>query len=256
MPESGSKREARVAIINGASRGIGFEAAACLAREGWNVAITARKAEPLESSAEQLRGLGAEVLALPGAVDDEEHQQATVSAVMDRWGRIDALVNNVATSPHLGVLTDATTEQLMRAMWINLAAPFAWSRLAWHAWLGEHGGAIVNVASIGGTYPVPRVGLYNVSKAALIHLTRQMALEMAPSVRVNSVSPATIKTRFSRAKYEGREADVADQYPLKRLGTAEEVGDVIAMLCTGRLGWITGQNIVLDGGSSIIQGVV
>jgi NAD(P)-dependent dehydrogenase (short-subunit alcohol dehydrogenase family) len=256
MPESSSARGAQVALINGASRGIGFEAAASLAREGWNVAITARKAEPLESSAEVLRGFGVEVLALPGAVDDEEHQQATVGAVMERWHRIDALVNNVATSPHLGVLTDATVEQMTRAMWINLIAPFAWSQLVWRASLAEHGGSIVNVASIGGTYPVPRVGLYNISKAALIHMTKQMALEMAPKVRVNSVAPATVKTRFSRAKYEGREEDVAAQYPLKRLGTAEEVGDVIAMLCTGRLGWMTGQNIVLDGGASIIQGVV
>lgn len=246
----------RVAIINGASRGIGFATAACLAREGWNIAITARAAEPLQASADELRELGVDVLALPGAVDDEEHQRATVDMVMDRWRRIDALVNNVATSPHLGPLAGATAQQMARAMSVNLIAPFSWCQLVWHAYLAEHGGAIVNVTSVGGTYPVPRVGLYNISKAALIHLTRQLALEMAPGVRVNGVAPATVKTRFSRAKYEGREQDVADQYPLKRLGDPEEVAGVIAMLCTDRAGWITGQNIVIDGGASIIQGVV
>jgi NAD(P)-dependent dehydrogenase (short-subunit alcohol dehydrogenase family) len=251
-----SDHQPRVAIINGASRGIGFEAAACLAREGWNVAITARKAEPLKISAAQLRSFGTDVLALAGPVDDEEHQHATVSAVMDRWCRIDALVNNVATSPHLGELVDATAEQMVRAISVNLVAPFSWSRLVWRACLAAHGGSIVNVTSVGGVYPVPRVGVYNISKAALIHMTKQMALEMAPNVRVNAIAPATIKTRFSRAKYESREEEVAQQFPLKRLGTPEEVGDLIAMLCTGRLGWITGQNLVIDGGASIVQGVV
>ena len=256
MQEGATSSLPGVAVINGASRGIGFEAAANLARQGWNIAITARKANSLEESAAALRALGVEILALPGAVDDPDHQQATIDAVMARWNRIDALVNNVATSPHLGNLSEATADQMARAMAVNLIAPFSWSRLVWHAFMGQHGGSIVNVTSIGGTYPVPRVGLYNISKAALIHLTRQLALEMAPGVRVNGVAPATVKTRFSRAKYEGREQEVADQYPLKRLGTAEEVGDVIAMLCTGRLGWMTGQNVVLDGGASIIQGVV
>lgn len=168
---------------------------------------------------------------------------------------IDGLVNNAATSPFLGDLVDASIEQVERSFATNFIAPFAWIKQVYEASMREHGGSIVNVASIGGTYPVPRVGVYNVTKAAVIHMTKQMGLEMAPKVRINAVAPATIKTDFARAKYEGREQEVADAYPLKRLGKPEEIAEAVVMLLDGGFGWMTGQTIILDGGASLIQGV-
>jgi 3-oxoacyl-[acyl-carrier protein] reductase len=243
-----------VAIICGGSRGIGLAAADALLSAGWRVCITGRREESLAvayGALSERDGLMTRV----GRAQDAAHQHQVTADVLQRWGRIDALVNNVATSPFFGPLLDASVEQLDRAWATNLVTPWSWSKIVCAAYLGEHGGDIVNVSSVGGTYPVPKVGVYNITKAALIHLTKQLARELAPMVRVNAVAPATIKTDFSRAKYEGREEDVAEQYPLRRLGTAEEVGEIIRLLCDGTLGWMTGQTVVLDGGATLIQGV-
>jgi NAD(P)-dependent dehydrogenase (short-subunit alcohol dehydrogenase family) len=251
--------EQRVAVISGGSRGIGLESARALVAEGWRVCVTGRRAEALEEALATLTPVaektGGEVLVKAGRAQEVEHQRDVLDDVLRRWGRLDALVNNVGTSPFFGPLLDAEPEQLDRAWRTNVVTPWSWCREAHRAYLGEHGGSIVNMASIGGTYPVPHVGVYNVSKAALIHLTKQLARELAPAVRVNAVAPATIKTDFARAKWEGREEEVALQYPLRRLGSAEEVGAAVRMLCTGELGWMTGQVLVLDGGATLVQGV-
>jgi NAD(P)-dependent dehydrogenase (short-subunit alcohol dehydrogenase family) len=256
MPDHEANDEARVAIINAASRGIGFETARQLASAGYRVCITGRKADVLERSCDTLEHEGATVLGMAGAVQDATHQAEVVRTVLDRWARIDVLVNNAGTSPFLGDLLDAEREHLDKAWAVNVTAPWAWSKRVVEAHMCEHGGAIVNMGSIGGTYPVPRVGVYNVSKAALLHMTRQLALELAPRVRVNAVAPATIKTDFAKAKYDGREDEVAAQFPLRRLGTAAEVAAAVVLLCDGTLRWVTGQTLVLDGGASLIQGVV
>jgi len=247
-----------VAIVCGGSRGIGLESARALLDVGWRVCITGRRPESLDAALAELTSGGApvsDVMVAAGRAQDLDHQHDVVGGVLGHWGRIDALVNNVATSPFLGPLLDAEPEHLNRAWATNVVTPWSWSKVVCAAHLREHGGSIVNVASIGGTFPVPRVGVYNVSKAALIHLTKQLARELAPAVRVNAVAPATIKTDFSRAKYEGREEEVARQYPLKRLGTAPEVGHAIRLLCDNDLSWVTGQVLVLDGGATLVQGV-
>jgi NAD(P)-dependent dehydrogenase (short-subunit alcohol dehydrogenase family) len=245
----------RVAIITGGSRGIGFATAQRMADRGWAVCITGRKEQPLLDAAGELGRHGAAVLPLTGHSTDPDHQTAVVDAVLDRWGRVDVLVNNAATSPYFGPLLDASHAQITRAFETNVIGPWAWCQLVWARSMRQRGGAIVNVASVGGLYPVPQVALYNLSKAALIHMTKQLALELAPSVRVNAVAPATVKTDFSRAKYEGREAEVAEQYLLPRLGTADEVADIVVALCGHPYEWVTGQTIVLDGGASLVRGV-
>jgi NAD(P)-dependent dehydrogenase (short-subunit alcohol dehydrogenase family) len=245
----------RVAIITGGSRGIGFATAERMAAKGWAVCITGRKEQPLRDAAAKLGASGARVLPMTGHSTDPDHQAAVVDAVLDSWGRVDVLVNNVATSPYFGNLLDATPEQITRAFGTNVIGPWAWCRQAWSRSMRHHGGVIVNVASIGGLHPVPQVALYNLSKAALIHMTKQLAMELAPSVRVNAVAPATIKTAFSRAKYEGRESEVAAEYPLPRLGTPEEVAEIVVALCDHPYNWVTGQTIVIDGGASLVWGV-
>lgn len=243
-----------VAIVTGGSRGIGRQVAEQLLAAGWNVCVTGRKQDSLDTAVAEMDA-GERLLAVAGRAQDAEHQRDVVSRLMERWGRIDGLVNNAATSPYLGDLVDASAEQVERGFATNFIAPWSWIKHVYDAHMREHGGSIVNVASIGGTYPVPRVGVYNVTKAAVIHMTKQMGLEMAPKVRINAVAPATIKTDFAKAKYEGREQEVADQYPLQRLGTPEEVAEAVVMLLEGKLGWMTGQTLILDGGASLIQGV-
>lgn len=243
-----------VAIITGGSRGIGRQIAEELLVNGWNVCITGRKQEALDEAVAELDA-GDRLLAVAGRAQDTDHQKAVTDLLMERFGRIDGLVNNAATSPFLGDLVDATAEQIERGFVTNFIAPWSWIKHVHNAYMRDHGGSIVNVASIGGTYPVPRVGVYNVTKAAVIHMTKQMGLEMAPRVRINAVAPATIKTDFAKAKYEGREQEVADQYPLRRLGTPHEVAEAVVMLLEGKLGWMTGQTLILDGGASLIQGV-
>lgn len=244
----------RVAIVTGGSRGIGRQVAELLLASGWHVCITGRKQETLDETVTAI-GAGDRLIAIAGRAQDQGHQMDVVGQLMARFGRIDGLVNNAATSPFLGDLVDAGVDQVERGFATNFLAPFSWIKLVYEASMREQGGSIVNVASIGGVYPVPRVGVYNVTKAAVIHMTKQMGLEMAPQVRVNAVAPATIKTDFAKAKYEGREQEVADQYPLKRLGTPEEVAEAVVMLLQGQLGWMTGQTLILDGGASLIQGV-
>jgi 3-oxoacyl-[acyl-carrier protein] reductase len=245
----------RVAIVTGGSRGIGFATALRLADSGWDICITGRREASLSQSTRRFAESGHEVLAVAGAAEDPDHPERVVHSVLERWGRVDALVNNAAASPYFGPLIEARDSDLRRAFEVNLVAAWRWTQVAYHSYLGAHGGSVVNVASIGGVYPVPMVGVYNISKAALIHLTKQLARELAPAVRVNAVAPATIKTDFAKAKFEGREGELAKQYPLERLGTPEEVADAVALLCEGRIGWVTGQTIVLDGGASMIQGV-
>jgi 3-oxoacyl-[acyl-carrier protein] reductase len=245
----------RVVIINGGSRGIGRSTAFRLGLSDWRVCVTGRRAPALAEVHRELERAGVEVMSVQGAAEDGAHQEDTIDRVIARWGRIDALVNNAAASPYFGPLVDAQPDHFRRAWEVNVVAAWRWTSLAYHRYMAEHGGSVVNVASIGGTYPVPMVGVYNLSKAALIHLTKQLARELAPGVRVNAVAPATIRTDFAKAKLDGREADVAKQYPLERLGEPEEVADIIAMLCEGRLAWITGQVIVLDGGATLVQGI-
>ena len=245
----------RVAIVNGGSRGIGRATAFRLGLSGWRVCVTGRRAPALNDVRRELECAGVEVLPVQGATEDASHQEDAIDRVLDRWGRIDALVNNAAASPYFGPLVDAEDEHLRKVWEVNVIAAWRWTSRVYHRYMAEHGGSVVNVASIGGTYPVPMVGVYNLSKAALIHLTKQLARELAPGVRVNAVAPATIRTEFSRAKLDGREGEVTKQYPLERLGEPEEVADIIAMLCEGRLGWVTGQTIVLDGGATLVQGI-
>jgi len=117
--------------------------------------------------------------------------------------------------------------------------------------MAEHGGAVLNVASVGGLRAEAMIGAYNASKAALIHLTRQLAVELAPGVRVNAIAPAVVKTRFARVLWEGREAEAAAAYPLGRLGTPADTAGIARFLLSDEASWITGQTMVVDGGLSL-----
>jgi 3-oxoacyl-[acyl-carrier protein] reductase len=247
-PESG-----RAAIVTGGSRGIGFAIARALVARGDRVCITGRNADSL---AEAVASLGADrAIGVAGKAHDEQHQEEAVARAMAEFGRIDYLVNNVATNPVFGPAIDATADLVRKILDVNLVSALRWTQRVHAAWLGQHGGAVVNVASVAALRPSPGLGLYGMTKAALIYLTGQLAFELAPKVRVNAVAPAVVKTKFAQALYVGREAEAAAAYPLGRLGEPEDVARAVAFLLSDEAAWITGQTMVLDGGATLVGGL-
>jgi NAD(P)-dependent dehydrogenase (short-subunit alcohol dehydrogenase family) len=253
-PSHGRRFDGRVALVTGASRGIGLAVAQRLVNEGARVVVTARKPEGLEAAVEQL-GADAAV-AVAGRADDAEHQAAAISTAVERFGALDVLVNNTGINPAYGPLLQIDESAARKIMDVNVLAALAWTRRAVDAGLGrERQGAIVNMASVAGLAPAPGIAYYGVSKAALISLTVQLAAELAPRIRVNAIAPAVVTTQFARALYEADEAGAAAAYPLGRLGVPEDVGAAAAFLASPDAAWITGQTLVLDGGGSLRAGL-
>ena len=246
----------RTALVTGATRGIGFGIAEELVARGANVCITARKPDELEEAVRNLDPEGAgRAISARGSADDPEHQQSAVAETVTRFGQLDILVNNAAVNPQYGPLMDADLGAVRKVFEVNVIAVLAWTQRAWEASMREHGGSILNVASVGGLRAGSPIGAYNASKAALIHLTRQLAVEMSPGVRVNGIAPAVVKTKFARALYEGKEEEVASHYPLKRLGRPEDTAKLAAFLLSDDASWITGETVTIDGGITVGGGV-
>ncbi|WP_033213184.1 SDR family oxidoreductase [Kitasatospora phosalacinea] len=246
--------EGRVAVVTGASRGIGFGIARELVRRGAKVCLTARTEETLAEAAKALGG-PEHAIAVAGKSDDAAHQEETVTRVLETYGRLDLLVNNTGINPVYGPVLDTDPAAAAKILAVNVLAPLAWTRRAHAAWMAEHGGAVVNVASIAGIRASNGIGMYGVSKAALIRLTAELASELGPGIRVNAVAPAVVKTKFAEALYEGREEKVARAYPLGRLGLPEDVAGAVAFLLSEDAAWITGQTLVVDGGVTLGGGL-
>lgn len=241
----------RVAIITGASRGIGFATAQRLVAEGAKVCLTARKPEGLAAAVERLGGTAC-AIAVAGRADDATHQGEAIASAVREFGRVDVLVNNTGINPAYGTLTELDESVARKIMDVNVLAALSWTRQALASGLGADGaGAIVNVASIAGLAPAPGIGYYGVSKSALIGLTMQLAAELSPRVRVNAVAPAVVKTKFAEALYLADEAQAAAAYPLGRLGEPADIAAAIAFLASSDAAWITGQTMVIDGGLSL-----
>ncbi|MEN3305135.1 MAG: hypothetical protein V7603_1337 [Micromonosporaceae bacterium] len=249
-----SRLSGRVALVTGASRGIGLAIAARFVADGARVCLTARKPEPLAAAVAELGG-EAHAVGVPGRADDAEHQAAAVARTMAAFGRLDILVNNTGINPVFGPVLDTDLAAVRKVFEVNVLATIGWTRQAHEAWLGRNGGAVINMASVAGLRPAPGIGVYAVSKAALIHLTQQLAVEMGPAVRVNALAPAVVKTRFASALYEGREAEATAGYPLGRLGIPTDVAGAAAFLASDDASWITGHTLVLDGGVTLVGGI-
>ncbi|MFD3311468.1 SDR family oxidoreductase [Streptomyces sp. NPDC058656] len=243
----------KVALITGASRGIGYGVAEALLARGDRVCITGRNEDALKEAVEVL---GADrVIGVAGKAHDEAHQAIAVERTMEAFGRIDFLINNAGTNPVFGPIADLDLNVARKVFETNVVSALGFAQRTWKAWQSENGGAIVNISSLAGVQASPFIGAYGISKAAMINLTLQLAHEFAPRVRVNSIAPAVVKTQFAKALYEGREEEAAAGYPLGRLGVPSDIGGTAAFLTSEQSDWITGQTLVVDGGKFLNAGV-
>ncbi len=246
--------DGKVAIITGASRGIGLAVAERFVADGGRVCITARKEGALAEAVASLGGPERAIFAA-GAADDPAHQDEAIAATIEAFGRLDFLVNNTGINPAYGRMIDIDLEAANKIFQVNVVAAIAWAQKAYRAWLADNGGAIVNIASVAGQRPAPGIGTYGASKAALIHVTGELAVELGPDIRVNAVAPAVVKTKFAEALYDGREDEVSAPYPLKRLGVPDDIGSVVTFLLSDDAAWMTGQTLTIDGGVLLTGGV-
>ena len=238
--------DGKVALVTGGSRGIGLAIAQALGRSGARVMISSRKAEALEAAAATIEGETAWYAANAG---DPDAALACVADTVERLGGLDILVNNAATNPYMGPIIDISAAQADKTVQVNQRGVLLWTQAAWRASMAERGGSVVNISSVGGMSSDGYIGYYNVTKAAVIHLTRQLAFELGPAVRVNCIAPGLVKTDFARALWEPNEAAVAARLPLRRLGTPEDIAAAALFLVSDAAAWITGETLLVDGGA-------
>jgi NAD(P)-dependent dehydrogenase (short-subunit alcohol dehydrogenase family) len=236
----------KVALVTGASRGIGLGIARAFAENGATVVLTARKKEGLDEAVASIEG---EAHAVAAHVGDPEAAEATVRETIDRFGRLDVLVNNAATNPHMGRLIDVDLPRWDKTFEVNLRGPLVWIQQAWRQWMEANGGSVLNITSIGGMSPGGAIGTYDTTKAALIYLTRHLATELGPKVRVNAISPGLVKTDFARALWQGAGEDATFGWPMRRIGLPDDIAATALFLASDHASWVTGTVNVVDGGA-------
>lgn len=249
--------DGKTALVTGASRGIGRAIAAELAASGANVMLSSRKIDALETAADEIRaGFAADgpadragdLAVFVANAGDPDQAIACVDATIERFGAVDILVNNAATNPYFGKAIDIDVRAFDKTVEVNWRGPLVWAQAAWRAWMQDHGGVVLNIASIGGLSVETNIGIYNGTKAALLHLTRNLAAEMAPGVRVNAVAPGLVKTDMARALWEPNEEAIARHIPVRRIGEPADIAHAAVFLCSDHASWITGTSLIVDGG--------
>ncbi len=245
--------EGKTALVTGGSRGIGLAIARAFGDAGASVMLSSRRAEGLaeaKSSIDATLGGGGGPVAWHVAnAGDPDQARACVAATVERFGGLDILVNNAATNPYYGPMMGIDTGRADKTVRVNQTGYLEWVQAAWHGAMEASGGVVLNLASIGGLSVEPGIGWYNVTKAAVIHLTSQLAGELGPAVRVNAIAPGLVKTQLARALWEPAEAAISRRLPLGRLGEPDDIAQAALFLCSDAASWITGQTLVVDGGA-------
>ncbi|HVC70802.1 MAG TPA: SDR family oxidoreductase [Acidimicrobiales bacterium] len=244
--------DGKVALVTGGSRGIGRAIAARFAEAGAQVMLVSRKADDLADAAASMDGLDGQVSWQAANAGDPGAAEACVAATLERFGSLDILVNNAATNPYFGRLVDIDLARAQKTVQVNQQAVLTWTQCAWHGSMRESGGTVINVSSVGALSVEPGIGWYNVTKAAVAHLTRQLAGELGPTVRVNALAPGLVKTDFARALWERAGEQVAARLPLRRLGEPDDVAKAALFLASDAASWLTGHVLVVDGGALVI----
>jgi NAD(P)-dependent dehydrogenase (short-subunit alcohol dehydrogenase family) len=244
--------QGKTALVTGGSRGIGKAIAATFVRCGANVMIVSRKEDSLRAAAEEIGGNIAYLAANTGDVDSAEK---VVSATLERFGSLDIFVNNAATNPYAGPMMDVDQSRYDKTFQVNLRGPVFWTQAVWNQWMKDHPGVIVNIASIGGLRTESSLGVYNLTKAAIIHMTRQLAGELG-ATRVVGVAPGLIVTDFAQMLVDNFGDTLAKRLPTKRLGQPQDIANLVAFLASDLASWITGETYVIDGGAGVTAGTM
>lgn len=239
--------DGKVALVTGGSRGIGKAIAATFAASGAKVMLVSRKHDQLQAAAAEMDG---EVAVHAANAGDDGAGQAVVAATLERFGGLDILVNNAATNPYFGPIVDVDPARYDKTMQVNLRGPVFWCQAAYRAAFVERSGVILNIASVGGMRAEAGLGVYNLTKAALIHLTRQLAAELGPT-RVVGIAPGLVQTDFAALLVETFGDRLAASLPLRRLGEPQDIANLATFLVSDLASWITGETFVIDGGAGV-----
>ena len=241
-------------MVTGGSRGLGLAIAEGLAEHGAQVVISSRKQEDLDRAAERLNERFPEaVLPVAAHAGREADLRRLVESTMDRFGKIDILVNNAGTNPYFGPLIEADVGVWDKTFEVNLRGYFLLTQLVYRACMESAGGSVINVASTGGLRPSFGLGVYDVTKAGVVMLTRQLATELGGKVRVNCIAPGLFKTRFAEALW-GNETilnRVLGSNPMGRIGDPSEIAGAAVFLASDAASYLNGEVIVVNGGGQL-----
>jgi NAD(P)-dependent dehydrogenase (short-subunit alcohol dehydrogenase family) len=237
----------KVALITGGSKGIGKAIGATFAASGAKVMLAARKLDGLHAAAEQI---GGDVEVFAANAGDPAAARDCVAATIARFGGLDVLVNNAATNPYAGPTLEVDEGRFDKTVQVNLRGPVFWAKQAYEQALRDRPGVIVNISSVGGLRAEALLGVYNLTKAAMIHLTRQLASELGPT-RVVGVAPGLVRTDFAKYLVDNFGDKLESRLPMRRLGEPEDIANLVTFLASDRASWITGETYVIDGGAGV-----
>lgn len=242
--------QGKVALITGASRGIGKAIAKSYVEAGAKVMLMSRKEDALRSAADEI---GGDTAIFAGNAGDIETAQACVAAMIKKFGRIDIFVNNAATNPYAGPTLGIDPARYDKTFQVNLRGPLFWCQAVWEAWMIDHPGVIINIASVGGLRAEGNLGVYNLTKAALIHLTKQLAGELGLT-RVVGIAPGLVQTDFAQMLVDNHGDALAKRLPTKRLGVPQDIANLATFLASDLASWMTGETYLIDGGAGVSSG--
>jgi len=237
----------RVALVTGASKGIGLAIAKTMAESGAKVMLSSRKEDQLRAAASRIDG---ETEIFAANAGDLEAASRCIDATIERFGAVDVLVNNAATNPYFGKTLGVDEGRFAKTFDVNLKGPLFWTQMVHERWMKDHPGVVLNIASVGGMRAEVGLGVYNLTKAALIHMTRQLASEIGPS-RVVGIAPGLVKTDFAAVLVDNFGETLAARLPTKRLGEPQDIANLAVFLASDAANWITGETYVIDGGAGV-----
>ena len=244
----------KVAVVTGGNGGIGLGIALGLARAGAKVVLASRKIEGLEAVAKEIEAEGGEALAHAAHMGKEEAVRGLVEAAVDRFGQVDVLVNNAATNPYFGPMMNIEWGAWDKTFEVNVKGYFTATREVVRHIQGRKGtGAVVNIASVAGFMAMPLQGVYAMTKAAVVSMTKTLSVELGPDVRVNAIAPGLIQTKFASALTQNEEilSEVMSRTSLKRVGDPKDVASAALLLASDQGGYFNGALLTVDGGWSV-----
>jgi NAD(P)-dependent dehydrogenase (short-subunit alcohol dehydrogenase family) len=250
--------DGKVAIVTGASKGIGEAIAKGYSKAGARVVVASRKIDGVEGVAGGIQDAGGEAMAIQAHMGHPDQVAALVDTTVEMWGRVDIIVNNAGTNPHFGPLLTADEGQFEKILDVNLKGYFRLCKEVFPHMIAKGGGKIINISSVAGTRPGPGMGAYSISKAGINMLTKVLASELGEhNIQVNTIAPGLVKTKFSTVLWQNEDIlrHQENITPLGRIGLPEDVVGAALFFASSTSDWVTGTLLVVDGGSLVAAGL-